>query len=238
MTQDTYFETRFAPDVRRDVLWRTLWRHHFARLVSPSDCVLELGAGYGCFINQVVARRRIAVDAWGGFVDHLQPGVEARIGDVTELSFLQPGSVDFVFASNLFEHVSQNDFAAVLHQLRGALAPKGTLNILQPNYYYAYRQYFDDFTHRTVYTHTSMCDFLVAHGYEVIECSPRFLPLTIKSRLPVSPLLIRLYLSLPWKPMGGQMLIRARVGVTQRTASARETAVTGDRSTPDGVQVT
>jgi SAM-dependent methyltransferase len=210
MSQDTYFQTRFAPDDRRDVLWSTLWRHYFAPLVSPTDCVLELGAGYGSFINQVVARRRIAVDAWEGFVNHLHPDVEARIGDVTELSFLQPASVNFVFASNLFEHISQTDFASVLHQLRVALAPEGTLNILQPNYYYAYRQYFDDFTHRTVYTHTSMCDFLAAHGYEVIDCSPRFLPLTIKSRLPVSPALIRLYLSLPWKPLGGQMLIRAK----------------------------
>ena len=39
------------------------------------------------------------------------------------------------------------------------------------------------------------------HGYDVIECRPRFLPLTLKSRLPVSASLIRLYLSSPWKPL-------------------------------------
>jgi hypothetical protein len=115
-----------------------------------------------------------------------------------------------VFASNLFEHISQEDLASVLHQLQPALAENGTINILQPNYYYAYREYFDDYTHRTVYSHISMCDFLEAHGYRVIECRPRFLPLTVKSRLPVSPLLIQLYLSLPWKPMGKQMFIRAQ----------------------------
>ena len=38
----------------------------------------------------------------------------------------------------------------------------------------------------------------------------RFLPLTVKSRLPVSPLLIRAYLASPVKPMGKQMLLRAR----------------------------
>jgi hypothetical protein len=37
------------------------------------------------------------------------------------------------------------------------------------------------------------------------------LPLTIKSRLPVSALLIRMYLMSPWKVMGKQMLLRARV---------------------------
>jgi SAM-dependent methyltransferase len=205
-----YFETRFAHDARRELLWRTLYHHHFSRLISESDSVLDLGAGYGHFINNVAARRRIALDAWNGFVDYLRPGIEGRIGNVADLSFLAPASVNFAFASNLFEHISQEDLASVLYQLRTVLAENGTINILQPNYYYAYREYFDDYTHRTVYSHTSMCDFLEAHGYRVIECRPRFLPLTVKSRLPVSPLLIQLYLSLPWKPMGKQMFIRAQ----------------------------
>jgi len=128
---------------------------------------------------------------------------------VTDLSFLAPSSVNFVFASNLFEHLSQEDFALVLAQLRRALAQDGTLNILQPNYYYAYREYFDDYTHKSIYTHTSMADFLDAHGFRVVECRPRFLPLTVKSRLHVSALLIRLYLASPWKVLGKQMFIRA-----------------------------
>jgi SAM-dependent methyltransferase len=209
-TMRDYFQTRFTYDPRRDLLWQTLYKHYFYRLIGPDDCVFELGAGYGHFINCVKARRRIALDQLGGFATHLQPDVEAHVGDVMDLSFLHPGSVNFVFASNLFEHISQEAFASVLSQLKTALAEDGTLNLVQPNYYFAYREYFDDYTHRTIYSHTSICDFLEANGYSVIDCQPRFLPLTIKSRLPVSPLLIRLYLSLPWKPMGKQMLVRAR----------------------------
>lgn len=211
MTREMYFKTRFVEDVQRNVLWQTLCRYYFNHRINPDDCVLELGAGYACFINAVVAKRRIAVDSWDGFTKHLVSGVEGHVGDVTDLGFLKPSSVNFVFASNLFEHVSQEAFALVLQQMKTALASGGTLNILQPNYYYAYREYFDDYTHRTVYTHKSICDFLEAYGYKVMECHPRFLPLTVKSRLPVSPILIRLYLSLPWKPMGKQMFIRARV---------------------------
>ena len=205
-----YFESRFAHDPRRETLWRVLYANHFSRLISAEDCVLELGAGYGHFINQVVSRKRIAVDQWGGFTGYLKPGIEGRVGDVADLSFLAPSSVNFAFASNLFEHITQNEFASILRQLKTALAKDGTLNILQPNYFYAYREYFDDYTHVTVYSHTSICDFLNANGYDVLDCRPRFLPLTVKSRLPVSPLLIRLYLALPWKPMGKQMFIRAR----------------------------
>src|SRR6266446_1262461 len=158
-----YFQTRLAYDLRREVLWRVLYRYYFSLLIADTDCVLELGAGYGHFINQVRTKKAIAVDSWEGFTDYLRPGIEARVGDVTDLSFLASSSIDFVFASNLFEHLSQNEFASVLRQLKRVLASDGTLNLLQPNYYYASREYFDDYTHRTIYSHTSICDFLEAH---------------------------------------------------------------------------
>ena len=207
---DRYFETRFTADPRREILWRTLVQYYFQSQIPPDGCVLELGAGYGNFINNVRAARRIAQDQWPEFSDHLAPGVESHVGPVDDLSFVENSSVDFVFASNLFEHVSQDAFAAVLQQLRSKLNVGGTITILQPNYRYAFREYFDDYTHRTVYSHLSICDFLHANSYEVITCKPRFLPLTLKSRLKVSPALIRLYLMSPLKPLGKQMLIRAR----------------------------
>src|SRR5262245_13548593 len=134
MSTEAYFQARFAFDPRRDLLWQTLCRHYFSRLIPPSACVLELGAGYGHFINHVKARRRIAVDAWSGFTGHVQPDVEARVGSVTDLSFLEPASVDFVFASNLFEHLTQDEFSSVLQQLQTALVPEATVNIVQPNF--------------------------------------------------------------------------------------------------------
>jgi SAM-dependent methyltransferase len=205
-----YHASRFTADSRRNVLWRALWQYHFRWFVDPQDCVLDLGSGYGAFINEVVARRRIAVDTWADFPRFLAPGIEAVVGSVTELGFLEDGSVDFAFASNLFEHLRQADLATVLAALRRKLAAAGTLTILQPNYRFAYREYFDDYTHIAVYSHVSLCDFLIANGYEILDAKPRFLPLTIKSRLPVSPLLIRAYLASPFKPGGKQMLIRAR----------------------------
>ena len=154
---------------------------------------------------------RIALDQWPGFTAHLAPGVEALVAPATDLSAIATGSVDFAFASNLFEHLSQNELASVLRQLCRVLAPGGKLCLLQPNWRYAYRRYFDDYTHVTVWSHDGMADFLAANGWEVSEVRPRFLPLTLKSSLPVSSLLIRAYLRCPWKIMGGQMMITARV---------------------------
>jgi SAM-dependent methyltransferase len=210
VTAVDYHGSRLIADPRRDVLWQSLWRYRFSAMVRPDDCVLDLGAGYGNFINSVVARRRIAVDAWDGFPAHLAPGIEHNVGSVTDLEFIEDSGIDFAFASNLFEHLTKDDFSTVLAALRGKLSASGTLTIVQPNYRYAYREYFDDFDHKSIYSHVSMADYLVANGYEVFVVEPRFMPLSVKGRLPVKPLLIRAWLASPVKPMGKQMLIRAR----------------------------
>ena len=205
-----YHESRLTPDPRRDVLWRTLCRYHFSKLIPTDACVLDLGSGYGNFINSVTARRRIAIDSWPDFPNFVDHAVETVVGDVRDLEFLENGSVDFAFASNIFEHLTQADFAAVLASLRRKLSARGELVILQPNYRYAYREYFDDYTHIAVYSHVSLCDFLAARDFDVICVAPKFMPLTVKSRVPVSPWLIRAYLASPIKPLGKQMLVRAR----------------------------
>lgn len=212
-----YHDTRFAYDSRRETLWRCLCRYRFSRYIRATDCVLELGAGYAHFINNVHARRRIAIDSWAGFVPYLAPGVEGHTGCATELSFLPDKSINVAFASNLVEHLTQDGFSQLLRQLKCKLVPGGLLILLQPNYRYAFREYFDDYTHVAVYSHVSLSDFLVTHGYDIVECTPRFLPLTIKSRFKVWSFLIWLYLHSPFKPMGKQMLLIAR---TQDAAAA------------------
>lgn len=205
-----YHDSRLPPDPRRAVLWRALWRYHFRQQIGPDDTVLDLGCGYGEFINNVVARRRIALDAWAGFERYVATGVETIVAPVTDLSAVPDGCVDFAFASNLLEHLTQQDCAATLAGLRAKLSGRGRLTLLQPNYRYAAAEYFDDYTHISVWSHVSLADFLVANGYEVTEVRPRFLPLTIKSHLPVWPILIDLYLRSPVKPLGKQMLLSAR----------------------------
>jgi SAM-dependent methyltransferase len=215
MKKDAYHSTRLPFDSRREVLWRTLWKFHFSKYVDASSCVLELGCGYAHFINNVQAGRRIAVDSWPGFVEHLAVGVEGHVGDVSDLSFLADHSVDFAFASNLIEHLTKQEFSILLDALREKLTNRGRLALLQPNYRYAYKEYFDDYTHVSVYSHESLCDFLEANRFGVLKCVPRFMPLTVKDRrMIVSETLIRLYLLLPVKPLGKQMLVMARPAKT------------------------
>jgi hypothetical protein len=58
--------------------------------------------------------------------------------------------------------------------------------------------------------HVSLPDYLIANGYAVFLVEPRFMPLSVKSRLPVRPFLIRAWLAVPFKPLGKQMLVCAQ----------------------------
>lgn len=205
----SYFDSRFQFDERREVLWKALCDFYFSALVPPGGHVLELGAGYCHFINNVRGARKTAIDISPVAAAHAADGVTVRTGSVTDLDFLPDASVDLAFASNLFEHLTQSDFALCLAGLRRKLKPGGQLVILQPNYRRACREYFDDYTHISVYSDVSLSDFLRANGYVILECRPGFLPFSIVSRLPVNRQLIRLYLWSPWKPFAKQMLLRA-----------------------------
>ncbi len=208
---DGYHESRFAYDKNRSVLWQTLCDAYFNKLIPESASVLELGAGYCDFINNISADKKFAIDLWPGIEKYAQEPVQTKVGDIADIdSFVEPASLDFIFASNIFEHISQDHLSQCLKIIHEKLKAGGTLNILQPNYKYAYREYFDDYTHVAIYSDVSMSDFLEANQFEVFETHPRFLPLSIKSRLPVSPFLIKTYLKLPFSPLGKQMFIRAK----------------------------
>ena len=209
MASNAYHVTRFTPDPRRRVLWRTLVTSFFQKQIPPNAVVLELGAGYGEFINSIKAKRRLAVDCWEGMLEHLEPGVEGLITSITQLNGVSDDLVDYVFSSNCFEHVSKNDLELCLSQLQKKMRIGATLTIVQPNFKYCFREYFDDYTHISIYTARGFCDLLAANGFRITRCIPRFMPLTIKGRLPVHPLLIRLYLHSPFKPLAKQMLISA-----------------------------
>jgi cyclopropane fatty-acyl-phospholipid synthase-like methyltransferase len=207
---DGYHDSRLTADPKRNIVWAALWRYYFRQHIAADFTVLDLGCGYGEFINNVIAKRRIALDSWPEFPNYLAPGVEPIVASVTDLDTLADNSIDYAFASNLFEHITQDQLTTVLAALRKKLSPRGSITMIQPNYRYAASEYFDDYTHVSIWSHISMADFLAANGYEVTEVRPRFLPLTVKSRLPVWPILIRIYLMLPFKPMGKQMLLSAR----------------------------
>lgn len=207
-TQDSYYESRYVYDEGRSGVWASLSRF-LGRFVPPQSSVLEIGAGYCAFINQVQAAKKHALDVSPAFAKHAAPSVKTHVGSCEDLSAFTAGELDVVFASNLFEHLTDPMLQRTLAEVRRVLKPAGRLILLQPNYRYAYREYFDDYTHVRVFSHVSLVDMLTASGFKAEAVYPRFLPMTMKSRLPKWPWLVSLYLWLPFRPFARQMLVVA-----------------------------
>jgi|SRR5579884_874114 len=201
-----YFDTRYSYDPDRARVWRAICEY-LQRFVPPGAAVLDLGAGYCDFINQIRAERRYAVDINAGAGHFCAPGVQFLCADVTAPLGIPAQSLDVVFASNLLEHLTEEQCTAMFQAVDTVLRPSGRIILLQPNYYYCSRRYWDDFTHVKAFSHVSLPDLLRSKGYKVVHVEKRFLPLSFKSTIPKSYALTKLYLHLPWRPLAGQMLV-------------------------------
>lgn len=203
-----YYATRLAHDPARTHVWR-----HVAAYLQPwvdaDGALLDLAAGYADFPRHVRAARKVAVDTNPTLPELAGPGIESIVGDATDLSRFADGEFATVFASNFVEHLDHDAIDRLLGEVHRVLRPGGRLLLVQPNFRLAPEQYFDDYTHRTIWTDRSLTDLVTAAGFRVVRCEPRFLPLTMRSRLSFGHRLVPLYLRLPYRPLAGQMLVVA-----------------------------
>lgn len=206
---DPYYQSRFTFDARRDEVWKEICRY-LQRYIPEDSQVLELGAGYCHFINHVRARGKSAVDLSPDGLRRAAEGVRTYAGSCTDLHFLPAESMDVVFASNLLEHLERPDTLKTLSEVRRVLKKGGRLILIQPNFKYCAKEYFDDYTHVQIFTHLGLQDLLKSCGFEIAAVQPRFLPFSMQSRVPKAPFLVRLYLHSPVKPFAGQMLVVAQ----------------------------
>jgi len=190
--------------------------HEIARYVQRDlpqvRTLVELGAGYCDFSKAFPAQRKIAFDLNPEMKRFAGPDVDLRIDDAVELSGIEAGSVDLVFASNFLEHLPPDRIEALLRRVNEVLSERGRLALLQPNHRLCADHYFDDPTHCTALDDASMAELLRGCGLRVVRVVPGLLPFSMKSRLPKWPLLVRLYLHSPVRPLAAQMYLLAERG--------------------------
>jgi len=204
----SYYESRFTFNSGRSVVWRAI--AEFLNQFTPRNAsVLDLGCGYGDFINNISAEHKYAIDLNPDNSQFMNKDVHFFGASVLEKFPIQDESLDIVFASNLLEHFDDSELAIIMSNVKRCLKPGGRFIVMQPNYYYCFREYWDDYTHKKAFSHTAITDFFRSSGLTIEKVIPRFMPFSLKSRLPKSYWLTRFYLNSPIRPFAKQMLVVA-----------------------------
>jgi SAM-dependent methyltransferase len=208
------YARRFANRAQyRDDVWKVLTKNFFQRLISRDATVLDVGCGWGEFVNNIGAAKKYGMDLNPESRDRLASEVELLEQDASQQWPLAANSLDCVFTSNFFEHLrTKQDLRRTLEQIHRCLRPGGQLICMGPNIRYVPGSYWDFWDHYLPLTERSLGGMLVLLGFHLERCVARFLPYQMSGRPPAALPLLRLYLNLPflWPIFGRQFLIVAR----------------------------
>ncbi|HSU56125.1 MAG TPA: class I SAM-dependent methyltransferase [Candidatus Dormibacteraeota bacterium] len=207
------YEARFraTADYRRAV-WSVLISQCFQTLVPRQGVVLDLGCGYGEFINQIECGSRLAMDLNPDAPNRLRADVKCFLQDCSTRWPMEDNSLDVVFTSNFFEHLP--DKAALgrtLDEAYRCLKPRGRLVAMGPNIKYLPGPYWDFWDHYLPLTDLSLREALMNRTFKIERCEPRFLPYTTSGNPRYPLFVVHAYVAFPpiWRIFGKQFLVVA-----------------------------
>ncbi len=207
------YSRRFAANLEyRQKVWRVLTAEFFQSLLKADGSVLDLGCGYGEFINQIAAREKYGMDLNPDSAGRLGPGIRFLKQDCSQPWPLPDNTLDAVFTSNFFEHLPDKiALGLTLEQVHRCLKPGGRLIALGPNIKFLPGAYWDFWDHYLPLTETSLGEGLANRGFGIERCYAKFLPYTMANARQYPMFFLRLYLKVPlaWKFFGSQFLVVA-----------------------------
>jgi SAM-dependent methyltransferase len=204
------YRTRFAGKTEyRIKVWQVL-ASYFSQWVPGDGAVLDLGAGYCEFINNVRAAAKYAMDANPDVHQRAAQSVNVLQQDCSEPWPLPESSLDAVFTSNFLEHLPDKEAVRrTLLNAHRALKPGGRFIAMGPNIKFLAGAYWDFFDHYIELTELSLAEALSNSGFAVEKQVGRFLPYTMSHGRQPPTWMLRLYLTMPvaWPLFGKQFLV-------------------------------
>ena len=164
----------------RNEVWKILTSYFFQKYISPDTRVLDIGCGYGEFINNIKAGKKYGMDLNPEAKKHLHAEVELLQQDCSTRWPIPDGSLDVVFTSNFFEHLpSKATLTSTLTEALRCLKPGGKLIAIGPNIRVIPDIYWDFYDHYLPLSDISLAEGLTNVGYTVETSHAHFLPYTM-----------------------------------------------------------
>lgn len=194
------YELRFA-DVQqyRTEVWQILVQEFFQPIIPPHARILDIGCGWGEFINHARADAKFGMDLNPTTRERLAPGVQFLEQDCAAEWPLPDSDLDVIFSSNFFEHLrGKDELRETLGHARRCLRPGGKLICIGPNIRFLAGAYWDFWDHYLPLSEKSMQEVLELLAFNIEQCTAKFLPYQMVRRRPVPLTLVRLYIRWPW----------------------------------------
>lgn len=208
-----YEKRFFGMENYRNRVWKILVSKFFSKWIKSNYNILDLGSGYGEFINNVNCQKKYAMDLNPRTRKLLDENVIFHEQDCSKSWNIEPNSLDLVFTSNFFEHLpSKLALDQTISNAHSTLKPGGLIIAMGPNISVLKGKYWDFWDHHVPLSTQSLCELLEIHGFEIERSIDRFLPYNMV-RVRHRPLfLLWLYLHLPflWGLFGKQFFIVAK----------------------------
>ena len=208
------YDRRFSSTAEyRNRVWKILCADYFSRYIPIDSAVLDLGCGYGEFINNISALEKHGMDLNPATKQYLQPSIHFHEQDCSAAWPLPSGSLDCVFTSNFFENLpNKSSLSKTLEQAFKSLKRVGKLIAMGPNIRFLTAEYWDFYDHHVILTEKSLAEALEIAGFQILENHAQFLPYSLVNTKPVPDFFIKLYLQwkLVWKWKGKQFLLIAQ----------------------------
>lgn len=116
------YKTRFSESIRgRYLLWQILVKDFFQQYIEKKDIVLDIGCGYGEFINNIICQKKFSVDLNPESKKFMGKGVVFYRQSATNMKSVPDKSIDKIFVSNFFEHLNRPDIISTVKECRRVL---------------------------------------------------------------------------------------------------------------------
>ena len=208
------YEKRFSGHENyRNCVWKILIDEYFSQWIKGTDHILDLGCGYGEFINHTKCDARHAMDLNPKTKSLLDKEIIFHEQDCSNPWKIESNTLDLVFTSNFFEHLpNKESLDRTVGEIKKALKPSGRLIAMGPNISVLKGKYWDFWDHHVALSDQSLSELLQIHNFIIEQSESKFLPYNMV-RVKEHPLfLVSLYLKFPflWKIFGKQFLIIAK----------------------------
>ena len=147
-----------------------LTRYLFDNYIKKNNLkLLDVGCGRGEFLNGFL---NCGLDCFGAdqskTAKMYNKSINLKLVNLeTDPLPYKDNFFDVVFSKSVLEHFYKPEL--LVKEMHRVLKPGGTIITLCPDWYYNYRIYFEDYTHRTPFMKSSLRDIHLINGFERVN---------------------------------------------------------------------